>query len=360
MKVGIITQPLGANYGGILQNYALQLALRRLGHEPVTLGIGKHSTLSWFFSTIKNALRKVTGRPTDFRVFPLIPKYWPNGMERFIRRYITISKPRRRYCAKDIDTLSLDALIVGSDQVWRPCYNVCIEDSFLSFAQKRNISKVAYAASFGTAEWEFSPTQTLECRELLHAFRAVSVREQSGVRLCKKYFDTDAAWVLDPTMLLSAETYNKLCSGITRASKPFLLVYMLDIEDDKLRVAETIANKMGLPMQVLSAGPAVKRCDSPEKWLSAFRDAAFVVTDSFHGTVFSIIYRKDFIAIGNLSRGNARFESLLNLTGLESRMIDMQSPTYPAGGIDWESVYGRICPMQKESLNFLKNNLTKG
>ena len=131
-----------------------------------------------------------------------------------------------------------DAIIVGSDQVWRTCYNPQIENAFLDFAKEwKHVRRIAYAPSFGIDEWEYSEEQTQKCRQLVQKFDAVSVREVSGVKLCREYLGVEAKHVLDPTMLLDKEDYLYLISRaeVVRHSNT-LLQYVLDKNEDRVAI----------------------------------------------------------------------------------------------------------------------------
>ena len=129
-----------------------------------------------------------------------------------------------------------DAFIVGSDQVWRRLYMPDIYREYLSFAEGWNVRRISYAASFGTEEWEYSPLETTECRRLLQKFDAVSVREASGVSLCKKHFGVEAVHVVDPTLLLDRDEPHQ--NG--------LLVYLLDQREENEKMISYFANTLGL------------------------------------------------------------------------------------------------------------------
>ena len=225
-----------------------------------------------------------------------------------------------------------DAIVVGSDQVWRATMSD-IPTYFLSFTKAMNMKRIAYAASFGTDDLnEYSKMDMKIASESIKLFNAVSVREKSGVHLCRDYFKMDAVHVLDPTMLLSKDDYLKLIeSEDSPCSTNMLLTYVLDRVQEKSEIINKIGN--ALHLTPYENGPAkyfsniiennVPECVFPSvsRWLAGFRDAQFVVTDSFHGTVFSIIFNKPFVAILNSERGASRFISLLSILGLENRLI---------------------------------------
>ena len=219
-----------------------------------------------------------------------------------------------------------------------------------------NIPKIAYAASFGVDDWEYTSEQTKYCAELVKQFNAISVREMSGIDLCKKYLNVDAINVLDPTLLLNKSDYTCLCQNIPIDEERFLLVYVLDEDEQKYSYIEAFAKQKGLLIKQIHAENKVSL--SIEEWLALFRDAAYVVTDSFHGTVFSILYQKDFISLINMGRGASRFESLLTKLQLMNRGIDDWA-SIPEEQIDWSNVYGLLEEYRHESMQFLRNAIMK-
>ena len=335
MKIGILTLPLHTNYGGILQAYALQTVLERMGHEIVVLNHERQYSLPLWKQPLsygKRIIKKYILGRKDTRIF----------QEQHINReYAIVSQHTQKFIStyihtyniesfKNLKSTDFDAIVVGSDQVWRPKYftylfNSEVENAFLSFAQKWNIKRISYAVSFGTEDWEYTIEDTELCGELLRQFDVVTVREESAVRLCKERLGVEASHVLDPTMLLSKEDYIKLFDvANTPKSSGNLLTYILDSTPEKMDVINKISKEKELtPFRVNSKAKAPhasveERIQPPvETWLRGFYDAEFVVTDSFHACVFSIIFGKPFVVIGNKDRGMARFESLLKIFGLE-------------------------------------------
>lgn len=373
MKVGVITLPLHNNFGGILQAYTLQKVLRDLGHNAVLIDKSRYVSLGpWYIKYpiyIKNAIlkfimrQKVEVRP-DVEINK-IPKTIAQHTEPFINKYI------KRIYTKDFSNIKknkFDAFIIGSDQVWRPRYfGQRIENAYLDFAKEWNVKRIAYAASFGAEEWEYTNEQTCTCSELLKIFNAVSVRESLAVEFCKERLGVKVEHVLDPTMLLTKENYINLfnVAGITQ-SEGDLFCYILDNNPENSNIIESIARERNLnPFYVNSRyedpnAPLEERIQQPvEKWLRAFYDAEFVITDSFHACVFSIIFNKPFIVFGNKERGMARFESLLNMFGLEDRLVSSlnETKTVLEKPIDWDRVNNIHKRLKKESLFFLKKNL---
>lgn len=333
MKIGILTQPLLNNYGGTLQNYALQVVLRKMGHEPVTIDCNpKSGLLGYWLSCLKTIMYFLV--PSKRRSFSVHSrrKYRNALFERFAKEKITLTKMVSHPTNSMIKTHGFDAIIVGSDQVWRPKYNQHIEDMFLGFVKNPKIRKMSYAASFGTDEWEFTDTQTAMLQPLIRKFAAVSVRELSAVGLCKQHLSVDAIQVLDPTLLLDIPDYMELCSMVPKEQNEFMFAYILDMTREKKDIIDNVGRELGIPIQYHTAEE--KAALSIEEWIAKFRDTSYVVTDSFHGTVFSIIFNKPFKCLQNKQRGSSRFDTLLSL--------------YYSGSIEEK---------KKESMDFLKNSL---
>lgn len=309
MKIAIVTQPLLNNYGGVLQNFAMQTFLKKMGYSPITIDFlpppySLFRCLSHFF---KSLLLRILGKKRSFWLQrnPFRRKlFFSDFVNGYIHKTEVVHEYKSIYCC--------DAVIVGSDQVWRPLYNEKnLKDMFLNFCEKKTpLKRIAYAASFGVDEWEYNFKQTQMCSKLALKFNAISVREESGVKLCKDNFGVNASWVLDPTLLLDKEDYCNLCKNVL-VKKNVLMAYVLNMNSSIQTMCETIAKERGL--SVVFLGSDSDATLSIPEWLAMFRDASYVVTDSFHGTVFSIIFEKEFKCLYNKGRGNSRFESLLNL-----------------------------------------------
>lgn len=310
MNIGIITLPLDANYGGILQNWALQVVLRRLGHNPITLDYEKRKYSTLVLVNCKRILQRVIGK----RVKIVKWSDWDRDplFDNFIRRNITLSEPFNKYTSILISNNNLDAIIVGSDQVWRPKYSrFVLKERLLSFASKKDIIKIGYAISFGVNNWEFTSKETKECSKLAKQFNALSFRELSGCKMCKTYFGCDSSHVLDPTLLLNKGDYLEICKDIPVSKERFIASYILDPNEQTRSLIKEKQLELKLPVKVFSANH--KSMLSIEEWIAIFRDADYIITDSFHGTVFSIIFDKPFHSVFNESRGSERFTSLLRM-----------------------------------------------
>ena len=317
-----------------MQNFSLQKTIEKLGGKAVTidfLRIVNSPVYIYIASWIKSFILLLLGKKRKFARYSNKGKRceWSNE---FVRQHIIVTQSCFKY------TLNLltdfDAVIVGSDQVWRPSFVANIKDMYLHFAQNYHIKRIAYAASFGVDNWEYSSKQTQVCSELANKFDAISVREESAIKLCREHLGVDATWVLDPTLLLTKEDYLPICKEVPVCSEKYLAVYVLDENDVVTATYEKEAMDRGLIVKKFYA--ASKSTLTVPEWLAMFRDASYVVTDSFHGTVFSIIFGKEFKCIYNKNRGAARFESLMNL--------------YNSGKLEELRIF---------SLNWLKNALEK-
>lgn len=352
MKIGILTLPLHTNYGGILQAYALLTILKQMNHDVILIDLRG--------SRIKNALSELIRKKTIH-----LDKY----LNDFILKYI--SKTAARYGLKDtllqFPSRDYDAIIVGSDQVWR--YDYCspiITRYFLDFVKDGNIKKIVYAASFGTDKWEYDSLQTEKLAELIKDFCAISVREFSGIDMCKDKLRIEASYMVDPTLLLEKESYLNLVKKKHSLNNSCLLSYILDeneLTNTVIKKVSTILSCENISInckekKVLRMN--IKRFLSIEEWIEGFNNCKYVVTDSFHGCVFSIIFNKPFIVIGNEERGMCRFHSLLSIFGLENRMINSLSELTDdkiQESIDWTKIRDLKKELQEKSFLFLKNSL---
>ena len=378
MKIAILTLIGEYNYGNLLQSYALQTVLQRLGHKVVVLNRRKKSPtiqlqgiriLSYVKSLIS---RYIFGKKNRLIVNPFVEDYNPNSyrdkteLQRFASKYIERTRPLRSTQAMQtyFEKTGFDAVVVGSDQVWREDYVYSIEEMFLSFVpNESDVKRITYAASFGTDKNFISKEKMSSCIELLTRFDAISVREHSAVKICNDEFGVSAQHVLDPTMLLTAEDYMKIFKPNSAISKcnGNLLVYVLDNDNAITKGIESFAIKNNLKSFVVNEGRVrghrsySYKFPSIEYWLKSFNDAEYVITDSFHGTVFSILFHKPFICVGNKDRGMSRFNSLLKMFGLEERLVDRENlKELNLSEINWDSVDEILSLKRNEAMSFIK------
>lgn len=359
MRIGILTQPLRYNIGGLLQNYALQQVLKKLGHNPTTLDpdpyyyvsvkvLAKRLILRLLGKKVKVFLEKELNRPSRIK---------GKNSDKFIKKYISCF----RYSNKNqLKSLDLDVFIVGSDQVWRPKYNrTRLGNMYLDFTQGMNVKRVAFAASFGTDEWEYTEEQRVKYGSLLKHFDSVSVREKSAVQICKERFNVDAVHVLDPTLLLSKEDYIRIIKKDKAPKSPGdLLVYFLDNTEDKKQLEVKVVSDYSLtPFYVNNDYKAQEITPQIQvsQWLRGFYDAKYIITDSFHACVFAIIFNKPFILYANMDRGFARYQSLLETFDLKDCMVCNSREYKSIPTFDFDQINNKLTTLQNSSIGFLND-----
>ena len=358
MKVGIITQPLYVNYGGILQNYALQQVLKKMGHEPVTLDFMPSLSFGHYLLYAGKALVCYLSPEKRHPIKPY--KHFlerPSNIDSFVRNNIEVTKTVSAYTRRLLRKNGIEAVIVGSDQVWRYSYNHhWLEDMFLGFVKNSDCRKIAYAASFGVEKWDYPQDRTAVVRKLIKSFDAVSVRENSAVSLCKDCLGVDAQVVFDPTLLLSARDYDSISDDNLSGNGPYLAAYVLDKDSRKNSYIHALARAKGLEVKEMTVSGS--GC-SIEEWVSTIRNAEIVVTDSYHGTLFSILFQKQFLSFINRKRGADRFHTLLDNLGLQDRLIDIADPLpMVEKDIDYPSVLSQLDSLRDKSFSFLESALS--
>lgn len=369
MKIGILSLIPGHNYGGILQSYALQTFLEKKGHEIMIIS-QDHLVpeLSWLQKLYTFPIRFARGlyrlrisSPNWERVRNVRDVEIDKGLLSFVDRHLHIFKVDS---FESIPENIFDALIVGSDQVWRPIYfkqqyRQAIEHAFLLFAKNWDIKRIAYAPSFAVDEWEYSKEETCNCRQLISLFDKISVREYSGIDLCLKNLGRKPLCLIDPTMLVTCEEYvHNLKLDTLPKTKGNLFVYVLNSNEELDSIVETLrtthslipfyANKTERNIKGVEVRPSI------ETWVRGVMDAEIVLTDSYHACVFSILFHKPFIVIGNKYRGMARFNTLLERFDLNKQMIS-KSEEYSEDlwKIDYVEVEKKILEYRKKSMDFL-------
>lgn len=369
MKIGILTLPLVDNYGGILQAVALYRLLEEEGndvvliyketHQKITNKLLKELLLRIPFHNIKSI------KTTNNKKAILERK---NFHRSFIESEISnISK--NLYTKKDLikyaDSQKFDAVIVGSDQVWRKSYinDKYYKSYFLDFVNTKHTKKIAYAASFGKDHWE-GKNDSAEIAKLLNDFYSVSTRELSGISICRNTFNLhNVEHVLDPTLLMNKKFYlNEIISkyDILKPETNTLLTYVLDEAKEKKDIINLTKTSLNIDFIEHIKGFKKKSTKySVPQWIASFAYSDYIVTDSFHGMLFSIIFEKNFIVIGNKNRGLERFTSILSLLEIEDRLVytekDINFDTIKK--IDYTKVNKTLSKYKENSLNFIKNSL---
>ena len=264
----------------------------------------------------------------------------------------------------------LDAVIVGSDQVWR--WDIMGYNYFLDFIRKGTIRKYAYAASFGLSHWESRELDANQIKLLLKEFEAISVREQTGVSICNQVFGVPAQLVVDPTLLYDADDYEAAFLR-NRPKEPSNKVVTYILGEENLEQCQNIsqwAEGLGMEHRELYwtrlGYPALKKGTnfffhlSVEDWLDEIRNAAYVITNSYHCMVFAILFRKKFVVLNNVSGGSDRIRTLMSALQLKHRFFASSDDFYQLKKVldtpvSYEDVEERIHACRREAISFLEN-----
>lgn len=360
MRVGIQTLPLLDNYGGLLQAAGLYREIVELGHEPVLLS--KKYYRPRLQRRIASILRAIPGhnvqglRELEARRavhYPFLDQCLPNR---------TGPLYTRDELAAYVHDAGLDAVVVGSDQVWRSSY-LSDEDVSCYFLDIPVRKKIAYAASLGNDGLP-SADRVDRVRALVDGFDAISVRERSAQSLIMDEMFRGSRKVdvaLDPTLLVETGFFESLAAPPAE-SEQYVLSYILDPHHRGLGVEGKVLEAIGPNLAVRNLGLASGGSAlTVAAWLRAFRSASFVVTDSYHGSIFAILFGKPFLAIANEERGVARFSSLFGQLDLLDRLLFADSlpdvTDLVARPTNYESVHRRIDELRTESRSFLRDAL---
>lgn len=359
MKIALLNLPVDNNYGGHLQRYALMEVLKQMGCDVVHLNTRfpyeKQSKKKQIKFAVKRFLRYFLFKITKKEEVPEIRNLscFLNGdhiTECFYNRYVKHTK--RIYDKKDLTRyLDFDMFLVGSDQVWRYKYTnhlYGIDTYFFDYLPKQ-LPRIAYGVSFGTEDNELKEQDVFALAKLYEKFDAVSVRECSAIGLLEQYgwINPKANLVLDPTFLLDAKHYCRLIdSSRTKALEGNLFCYILDENCEKKELIDSFSSTHSMKPFYISI---TNNQSSIEQWLRCFRDAEYIITDSYHGLVFSTIFNKPFFLFRNRSRGDARFDSLIDVL---YKGTDFENP-------DWKVVNSNVKHYKDASFEFLNNSLSK-
>jgi len=354
MKVAVITFPLINNYGGIIQAYAMMVFLRKLGHEPALINL---QTESRFSSVSKYLVKKyVLFFLKKYNVVTLTVKN--SELRRFVDTYITpktIPISNSKQLHKYFDGQKFDACVIGSDQVFSKMGYTNFENDYSLGFLKSGIIKLSYAASFGGSAYQGDKDKIEFHKKNLKQFDAISVREKSAIGVCARIFDVSATHVLDPTMMIDKKKYLEFFAGSSKEEvRRELFAYVLDSDLNKTKIVQGFSVNKGLSVHQINDGNSSEKIISMEGWLQSIYYSAHVITDSFHGCVFCIIFNKPFHCFINQKRGSDRFYSLLEMFGLEDRIINGMVTDTP---IDWNEVNNKLELNKIKSEDFLRDHL---
>lgn len=355
-KIAIITLNGYFNYGNRLQNYALQEAIESLGHEVETIRFNR--------SNLKNEIRKKIG---NIKRFTLHPRVFNSENERKkIFKYFTtqnIKETERTYnIHDDLGFLNKkhDYFVIGSDQVWNPSMNKRSSAFFAEFADKSK--RISYSPSFGISS--ISDEDKYDYKKWLNEIAYISTREDDGARIIMELTGREAEVLIDPTLLLSKKEWLTVSKNAPiKTKKPFLLTYFLgEIPSEYQQQIDLIAMKHNLEIINLADQKDKKTYETgPGEFIDYINKATIFCTDSFHGTVFSIILEKPFIVYerrGSVSMFS-RINTLLDIFDLHSRKsgnINLEENN--ALNINYSNISEVLKYEKNKSMNFLVKALS--
>lgn len=357
-KIAIVTLPLLNNYGGILQAFAMSKFCKNLGYETNFINLQNFTKSENFKIEIKYFIKKYL--LFFVKKYKNPTKYHQNqNSKNFIENFIH-KKTKKIFSSEEfrnfIKNSDFDCLILGSDQVLYPPYCGKFKQDFMfDFTGKKHI---IYAGSFGR---DFLCDEYLKnfdfYKRNFAKFFAISTREKSGVEIFNKNFGLDANFVLDPTLMIDKNEYIKLFKNIKNSnSNGKIFAYILDENEKNLKNLQNFATKKGLKIILETDANATKfKNISIQQWLKNIHDCEIVVTDSFHGCVFSIIFKKPFFCFVNENRGASRFDSLFEMLDLQDRII--KDGNFTNQNINYEKVYEKLEKIREISKEFLVKNI---
>jgi hypothetical protein len=351
MKVAILTFSKEINYGAELQCFALKTMLEKLHHEVSVIDI-----------QLPLVKRSLINRLLHFPEKIYFSIFWNKHIGSFTRKYFTEQEIME-------DPPKADVYIVGSDQVWNPEITQRLSPLIYFFNFIKNDSKrVSYAASFGFETWTDEILKP-QVRILIQKFSAVSVRENDGINICNETFGVNAVEVCDPTQLLTSADYEKICGPFNESKKSNHILYWKQIrnnhvENEVLDFADSIGKKV---LKICDLRLRKRCLNKPfvtiKQWLNVIRYSDFIVTDSFHGLSFCLIFRRPFAIIYDLDTRGNRIKSILNLIGLQDRLVTSVEELRKHltciynKKIDFDLVNAKLNEKKKFSLEFIRSAL---
>lgn len=362
MNVGIITRHAYPNYGSLLQAYALQEAIQQLGHNAVCIDYVNKNEDSWrlCFSQLKESRMNSSIIKRFIFCMVQLPNYTINtyAFQRMQNQYLKLTS---RFRSKDeIHLDDIDVYCTGSDQVWNQIHNELDLSYFLEFTPDDAV-RIAYAASFGRDYVDDCDKEMV--KHYIERYKTVSVREESGANILKQ-MGINCSHVVDPVLLFDMDFWEKEAND-RKEKLDYVLIYQLHYNKELTRIAQKLANEKGLKVIRLTC-ELKQRFIKNEKviylpniadFLGYIRAAKYVVTDSFHGTAFSILFHRQFVEVMP-GVNKTRNENLLKLANLRGRFVDINNVTKIADQkIDYQEVECLLADARKRSWEYLAGAL---
>ncbi|WP_296877266.1 polysaccharide pyruvyl transferase family protein [Thomasclavelia sp.] len=363
MKISIITMHRIVNYGSVLQAYATQYIFEKMGCETEIIDYQtKRMTMTGMIRDIKeknDLLKKSLLIRTAVRII-MIPSYLKRFpvFKRFVSNNLKISK-HLYTCEEDFEKypLETDLLVTGSDQVWNSDVSNGIDRPFY-FSFDDTKEKIAFSASFGKSK--LKDEEKKEIHLLLSKYKAISVREKSGIEILEN-LGLKGQWILDPTLLLTKEEWAPFISE-RYSNKKYILVYNINREKGLDKFVRRLEKAKKIPVYFLSyqwhdfyKHGKLKCCPAVEDFLGLIKSAEYVVTDSFHCLAFSIVFNKQVMPYYP-HKFSTRLASLVELIGLQKQVITENATVEIADNkIEWDKISKRLANEKKNTLKWLEN-----
>lgn len=366
MKVGILTFHRATNYGAILQAYGLVSYLRLQGHDVQVLDYKPESMGSLCYPLDAPSLAgKLKRLALNVYMLPSLPSRAKK--RRMFWGYVERTLPLSNRIVKDADLQRYDAIIVGSDQVWSTKFTGGLDRFYWGQFDRKGARLIAYAGSAAEdMEGSFYSTDNVS---LLGSFDFISVREEElKAYLLKQFPNRRIIKVLDPTLLAGRGVFDELVGAGSITERPYVLIYQVIREKDKeiQQYARMISQRNGLEILEIKQSHlyAVKEGRTrllsgfiePIEFVSLFKNASYIITTSFHGVAFSLIFNRPFNAVTISREVDSRAKDLLEQVGLGDRMISLPQEDFNAD-LDWDRTTGKLADLRTSSEAFLAQAL---
>ena len=364
-KVAIMTWHTHENFGTALQAGATGSVLKSLGYEADLINyIPKPKITDATFTDLM-------WRCKNKAKFIISPVYATSERSELFKDFLKKSAGYTSFCTSFPELHDLngnyDAFICGSDQIWSPVF--FDNKYFLDFVENPN-KMIAYAPSTGTSKIE-NPYVREKMKNLISRFNHLSIREGQGAKIIKELTGRDAKVVLDSTLLLNAEEWNSYINEakLEKIQGKYIVCYFLGEANKYMKYVKELSKKMGVPYYVIPVTRKQKKTENcvpievgPCEFVSLIKNAEFVVTDSFHGTAFSVNYNVPFSVFkrfkDNSSESqNSRVYDFLEMLGLENRLVDYKKNVGNVLECDFSVANKKLAKKREESLQYLKNAL---
>lgn len=359
MKLGIITFYCSHNYGAMLQTYGLQQYLKNEGHEVYVIDFKPRYKIETYK---RRSIRYWLSRNPKMCVIRFVD--YIKSLKRRDKRWFAFNRFMESQLSlypyhKGMDFHEFDAIFIGSDQVWSPNHTGGYYDDIF-FGVGFKCKSISYAASCTSISLNEQKKDYFRCH--LDKMTAISVREEKFKESLQSLTKNEISVVLDPTLLAGVEVFNKVASNFT-PQKPYVVIYEIARHQQVRLIAKDIAKQIGADIVEFTNSvtnkhnaPTIYDDASPEEFLGYIKNADCVITTSFHGTAFSILFQRPFYVVSQKTAADNRMISLLSKLGLHDRMISMDDR--PRISIpDYISVNQKLFQLVTESENYIKNSL---